>query len=126
MQAPIGGFASGSGLEDSRTLGYAPTGQTRGSATLGAGLDFQLPLETATGDYKGALTLTVVARPLRWDPARLRAAQLAALIEQAREAGRAEARQTRGRAEPGHGPARPTTHRTASESSPAITERPRP
>ncbi len=55
------GFVSGSGLKDSRTLGSASTGHEAGSATLGAGLDLQLPLDTAAGDYKGTLTLTAVS-----------------------------------------------------------------
>ncbi|MBK8462190.1 MAG: HtaA domain-containing protein [Nigerium sp.] len=59
--AIVSGFAEGSGLKSSRTLGSAVGGHAGGSATLGAGLNLQLPLDTAAGDYKGTLTLTAVS-----------------------------------------------------------------
>jgi hypothetical protein len=57
----VSGFVSGSGLKDSRTLGFAAAGHAAGSATLGAALNLQLPLDTAAGNYKGTLTLTAVS-----------------------------------------------------------------
>ena len=57
----VSGFVEGSGLKSSRTLGSAVGGHAGGSATLGAGLNLQLPLDTAAGDYKGTLTLTAVS-----------------------------------------------------------------
>lgn len=54
------GFPSGDGLSVPRLLGSAEPGASRGSATLGAELDLQVPVDTAPGVYTAVLTITAV------------------------------------------------------------------
>ncbi|WP_289781760.1 S8 family serine peptidase [Ornithinimicrobium faecis] len=54
------GFPSGEGLSVPRPMGSAEPGSGRGSATLGAGLDLQVPMATTPGVYTAILTITAL------------------------------------------------------------------
>ncbi|WP_422771323.1 choice-of-anchor M domain-containing protein [Plantactinospora sp. WMMC1484] len=54
------GFTVGNGLAASSVLGTAPAGDGRGTAQLGAGLNLELPTDTAAGEYVATLTLTAI------------------------------------------------------------------
>lgn len=54
------GFPSGEGLSVPRPMGTAEPGSGRGSATLGAGLDLQVPMSTTPGVYTAILTITAL------------------------------------------------------------------
>lgn len=54
------GFPSGDGLSVPRGLASAEEGAGTGSAVLGAGLDLQIPVETAPGTYTAVLTITAI------------------------------------------------------------------
>lgn len=54
------GFPSGDGLSVPRPMGSAEPGSGRGSATLGAGLDLEVPLGTDPGVYTAVLTITAL------------------------------------------------------------------
>ncbi|MEN3614883.1 choice-of-anchor M domain-containing protein [Plantactinospora sp. ZYX-F-223] len=54
------GFTAGNGLAASSVLGTAPAGDGRGTARLGAGLNLELPTDTAAGQYVATLTLTAI------------------------------------------------------------------
>jgi hypothetical protein len=55
------GITSGNGLTDASTLGSAVAGHATGSASLGAGLTLQVPVDTAAGTYTATLTLTALS-----------------------------------------------------------------
>ncbi|USQ79266.1 WxL domain-containing protein [Ornithinimicrobium faecis] len=54
------GFPSGEGLSVPRQLGSADEGAGTGSAVLGAGLELQIPVDTAPGTYTAVLTITAI------------------------------------------------------------------
>lgn len=54
------GFPSGDGLSVPRGLASADEGAGSGSAVLGAGLELQIPVETAPGTYTAVLTITAI------------------------------------------------------------------
>jgi len=54
------GFPDGDGLSVPRLLGSAETGAGRGAATLGAGVELQVPVDTPPGVYTAVLTITAV------------------------------------------------------------------
>lgn len=51
----------GKGLAVARTLGFAPAGHAKGSATLGGTLELLAPLGTKAGSYRAVLTITAVS-----------------------------------------------------------------
>lgn len=55
------GFAGGDGLSASSTLGHAAAGHAKGSATLGAALGLDIPVDVADGTYTATLTLTALS-----------------------------------------------------------------
>jgi hypothetical protein len=55
------GLTSGDGLADASVLASADDGHATGSATLGAGLDLRVPLDTPAGTYTATLTLTTLS-----------------------------------------------------------------
>lgn len=54
------GLSSGNGLTQSSTLASGAAGHTLGTATLGADLSLQVPLDTKPGAYSAVLTLTTL------------------------------------------------------------------
>ncbi|GAA2367471.1 family 16 glycosylhydrolase [Dactylosporangium salmoneum] len=55
------GIDVGNGLAEPSVLGSAPTGHAAGTATLGAGLDLRVPVDTVPGTYTTTLTLTALS-----------------------------------------------------------------
>ncbi|GAA2367476.1 adenylyl cyclase [Dactylosporangium salmoneum] len=55
------GIDAGNGLTAASTLGSAPDGHAKGTATLGSGLDLRVPVDTAPGTYTTTLTLTALS-----------------------------------------------------------------
>lgn len=59
--AVVSGFLSGNGLSAPATLASAGPGHEPGSATVGAELDLQLPIDTPPDTYTAVLTITAVS-----------------------------------------------------------------